>query len=558
MWLRPSLFARVLLWALLNVALVGALLTGFFALQFRLDTDSFLFAGNRLQYVVARLSTDSRSATTPEARSALLHQYSSTYDTDFLLFDEEGTQLAGTKTELPASVLTLIKDQAAQNRPPWAGQGRPGMRGDGPPPADGSGPRPPDRIGPPPPGGSGPPSGESGAPPGGPGSAPRTGGGGGGRNSMRPPNASSALPQSVSDALGLSGRGQRGRDGMPPGQPIFREYTSSPTRYWVGMRLPFFEPGERRPSLAVLVVASDSAAGHGLFFDIRPWLFVSAAIVLLSAAIWFPFVRGLTRSIWQMTATAEEMARGKFDARVASVRSDELGRLGAAINQLSARLGGFVGGQRRFLGDISHELNSPLARLDVALGIVEERVSDDDRSMVADAQDEVRLMSELVAELLAFAKAGMKEQVVRLAPVVVRQVCDAVVAREAQGDDVAIDVPDDLTVTAQPQLLARALANLVRNAVRYAGHAGPITVAARASNGDAVITVRDCGPGVPAEAIPRLFEPFFRIEADRDRATGGAGLGLAIVKTCVDACQGKVEARNLSPGFEVELRLRRA
>jgi two-component system sensor histidine kinase CpxA len=252
------------------------------------------------------------------------------------------------------------------------------------------------------------------------------------------------------------------------------------------------------------------------------------------------------------------MARGQFDIEVPARRSDELGRLAVAINQLSARLAGYLGGQRRFLGDISHELNTPLARLDVALGILEGQVDDPDRELVADAQDEVRLMSELVAELLAFAKAGMKGQEVRLSPVLLRPVVEAVVAREASGHDVAIDVDPALSVEAQPQLLARAAANLVRNAVRYAAQAGPISVSARAAGDEVAIAVRDRGPGVPADTLPRLFEPFFRIEADRDRATGGAGLGLAIVKTCVDACRGRVEARNLSPGFEVEVRLRRA
>jgi two-component system sensor histidine kinase CpxA len=324
------------------------------------------------------------------------------------------------------------------------------------------------------------------------------------------------------------------------------------------MRVPLFEPGERRPSMAVLVVVSNSMSGRGLFFDVRPWLFVAAGIVGVSVLIWFPFVRGLTRAIGQMTTATEEIARGRFDAQMTVKRSDELGRLAVAINQLSGRLAGFVGGQRRFLGDISHELNSPLARLDVALGIVEERVPEENRPLIADAQEEVRFMSQLVAELLAFAKAGMKEQEVRLSAVLVKPVCEAVVAREAQGRDVTVDVDPALSVLAQPQLLARAVANLVRNALRYAGHAGPVVVSARAVGDEAAISVRDRGPGVPPEALARLFEPFFRIEVDRDRATGGAGLGLAIVKTCVDACQGTLDARNLSPGFEVEIRLRRA
>jgi two-component system, OmpR family, sensor histidine kinase CpxA len=502
--LRPSLFTRILFWSFLNLAVVGSVLFGFFWLQFRLEPDSVLFAGNRLQYVVARLSADSRGAATPASRDALLAQYSTSYRADFLLFGEDGTQVAGPRTALPASVIAFVNEEHASPRP--------GPRGIGD-----RGPRPPGPGGSPPPG------------------------------------------PSILDGFRPGGRARGGgRDGMgPAGEPIFRDRTTTPTRYWVGLRVPLFEPGERRPTLAVLVVSSDSMSGRGLFFDARPWLFVVTAIVALSMLIWFPFVRGLTTSIGQMTSATEEIARGRFDAVVTIRRSDELGRLAVAINQLSGRLSGFVGGQRRFLGDISHELNTPLARLDVALGILEGQVEDADRALVADAQDEVRLMSQLVAELLAFAKAGMKAQEVRLASVPLRAVCDAVVSREAQGREVGVDVDPALAVHAQPQLLARALANLVRNALRYAGQAGPIAVAARAVGGDVAITVSDRGPGVPLEALPRLFEPFFRIEADRDRATGGAGLGLAIVKTCVDACQGRVEARNLSPGFEVEIRLRR-
>jgi two-component system, OmpR family, sensor histidine kinase CpxA len=538
MRLRASLFARILLWSFLNLAVAGSVLYAFFALQFKLEPDSVLFAGNRLQYVAARLSVDSRGAATPASRDALLARYSASYQANFLLFSDDGTQLGGARTALPASVLAFIKEERAGPRPGARGQA--GDRVPGPS-------APPGQIAPPPP----PPGGERNAPP----PVPP------GKDTSAPPvPPGDRPPPSIGDGFRPGSRGQRGGgpDRMgPPGEPIFRERTTGPPRYWVSMRVPLFEPGERRPSLAFLVVVSDSMSGHGLFFDVRPWLFVAAAVVVLSMLIWFPFVRGLTVSIGQMTAAAEEIARGRFDSPVTAHRSDELGRLAAAINQMSARLAGFVGGQRRFLGDISHELNTPLARLDVALGILEGQVEDSDRAVVADAQDEVRLMSQLVAELLAFAKAGMKGQEVRLSSVPLRPVCEAVVAREAQGREVRVDVDPALTVRGQPQLLARALANLVRNALRYAGQAGPIAVSARPRGEEVAIAVSDRGPGVPDETMPRLFEPFFRIEADRDRATGGAGLGLAIVKTCVDACQGRVEARNLAPGFEVEIVLGR-
>ena len=109
---------------------------------------------------------------------------------------------------------------------------------------------------------------------------------------------------------------------------------------------------------------------------------------------------------------------------------------------------------------------------------------------------------------------------------------------------------------ANPDYLFRALSNLVRNAIRYASRAGPISVSARSEEGEAAITVADHGPGVPDTALEDLFTPFFRLEASRNRDSGGTGLGLAIVKASVEACKGTVRARNRRPaGLEVEIRL---
>lgn len=114
-------------------------------------------------------------------------------------------------------------------------------------------------------------------------------------------------------------------------------------------------------------------------------------------------------------------------------------------------------------------------------------------------------------------------------------------------------------VQADPELLARAIGNLLRNALRYAGHAGPVTLRAVAEGDHVSVTIADVGPGVPPEALPKLGEPFFRPDAARTREEGGTGLGLAIVRTCAEACRGTVTFRNRQPtGLEAELKLRRA
>src|SRR5262249_50726227 len=144
---------------------------------------------------------------------------------------------------------------------------------------------------------------------------------------------------------------------------------------------------------------------------------------------------------------------------------------------------------------------------------------------------------------------------VKLETLLLRPIIDRVLAREASAQDrIEVDVPSDVKVLAEPELLERALANVVRNAIRYAGQAGPIAVTASAQGSNVLISVADQGPGVPETALSQIGVPFFRPEASRSRETGGVGLGFAIVKTCVEACQGKLSLRNRQPtGLQVDM-----
>ena len=341
--------------------------------------------------------------------------------------------------------------------------------------------------------------------------------------------------------------------------PVSTMKTSNPTRYWAIVRIPVYESGRPEPLRAALTASSDSITGNGIFFDPKPWLLIATVVFGLSILLWFPFVRSLTRTIKQLTQATEKITEENFDVRVDEHRQDELGRLGKAINHLAGRLGGFVTGQKRFLGDISHELNSPLARMQFALSILEERTDQAGQKYIADVQEEVQLMTRLVAELLAYARAGLKTTAIRLHPVRLLPLVEQVVAREASGFDTKLEVDEHLEAMAQPELLSRALANVIRNAVRYAAASGPITISATQHESRIHLTVTDCGAGVPEEELEKLFDPFYRPETDRARETGGAGLGLAIVKTCVEACQGNVSAHNLKPaGFAVAIVLNSA
>jgi two-component system sensor histidine kinase CpxA len=137
-------------------------------------------------------------------------------------------------------------------------------------------------------------------------------------------------------------------------------------------------------------------------------------------------------------------------------------------------------------------------------------------------------------------------------------VVQAAVKREATpASEIITKIDPGIRVHASSELLTRALANLLRNAVKYAGNAGPIYVSAQRRKDAVAIEVRDSGDGVPEDLLNQLFEPFFRPEPSRNRDSGGVGLGLAIVKTCVEACKGTVTAANLKPnGFAVTITLK--
>ena len=339
--------------------------------------------------------------------------------------------------------------------------------------------------------------------------------------------------------------------------------TGEPRLYWAGVYLgEIRRTGHRGSPSVTLLLASDSLRGGGLFFDYVPWLALGGGLVLISVLMWLPFVHRLTRSLARMTQVAEQIAQGRFEPPHVSARRDELGRLSRALGHMAARLEGFVTGQKRFLGDTAHELLSPLARLEVALSIIEQKSGEAGDGQYAErALDEVRHISTLVHELLSFTKAGLRSQHARLQPALLAELARQAVQREAAEEKVTVEIPTDLRVCVVPDLLVRAISNVVRNAVRYAGDAGPIRVTAAPGHDEhgaatAIVRVTDEGPGVPPDAIDRLFDPFFRPETARTRETGGIGLGLAIVKSCVEACKGQVAVANRVPaGLELTITL---
>lgn len=288
---------------------------------------------------------------------------------------------------------------------------------------------------------------------------------------------------------------------------------------------------------------------------IRPRFLMIIGVALL---LCYLLARHLTLPVRQLKRAVERFGQGDLNARVGSRRSDELGDLGRTFDRMADRIQTLLAAERRLLLDISHELRSPLARLNVAAELAGKE--ENREAALAQIRKESDRMNALVGELLAVTRAegdaaALRRSPVRLEALIGDLVADSTVEARARGCSIELERADAIALTADPELLRRAIENVLRNAIRHSPEGGRIGVTLGRDGSAAVVTIRDHGPGVPEDALPHLFEPFYRVETDRGRASGGAGLGLAIAKRAVNVHGGGIRARNAAPGLEVEISL---
>jgi two-component system sensor histidine kinase CpxA len=291
-------------------------------------------------------------------------------------------------------------------------------------------------------------------------------------------------------------------------------------------------------------------------FNVRS--FVPYYVLILAAVALLCWLLALTivRPIRQLAGAVDRFGGGDLATRIPARRGDEVGDLARAFNRMAERIETLMTAERRLLQDISHELRSPLARLHLAIELG--RTATDREQAFARIQKEVDRLTAMVETLIEMTRAEgdpatRKSQPVQLAALVddVVQSCD--LEAQARKCRIVVNGGPGSTVSGDPELLRRAIDNVVRNAIRYAPAGSDIDV--RVDDRDAAthISVRDGGPGVPEEVLPRLAQPFFRADESRDSATGGIGLGLAIAQRAIHLHHGTLSAENAHPGLRVTL-----
>jgi signal transduction histidine kinase len=354
------------------------------------------------------------------------------------------------------------------------------------------------------------------------------------------------IRRALGDALNVSeDRFRLGFRPLAPGERIFRRHRQPPQQ---AGRPPPAE-GEARLVLAGSLQLDDGTWLNFVapFPNLQPFwtsrfflIIVTTTVIALAASVWA--VRRATRPLGALAVAAERLGTDITAPSIAEEGPREVRLALHAFNEMQGRLQRIVHDRTQMLAAISHDLRTPITRMKLRAELVEDL--EQQAKMIADLDE----MEAMVAATLSFARDDpAREPLVRLdLAALLQSLCaDAV----ACGAKVRYEGPARLVFTGRATALKRAFANLIDNAVKY-GRSCRVTAVETATEkgGVVVVTVEDNGPGIPETERERVFEPFYRVETSRSRATGGVGLGLSVVRGAVRAHGGDIALANRPEG----------
>ena len=301
--------------------------------------------------------------------------------------------------------------------------------------------------------------------------------------------------------------------------------------------------------------------GISLWGNASTLLALGAVALLIIASVAWLIASRFSKPIGELQAAVRQLASGHVEARVPSAlanRRDELGSLAADFNLMADKLQTLMDSHEQLMHEMSHELRSPLARLQASLALTahRQRLETDETRQI---ETEIRRMDRMIGDMLRFSKldaqAGIAQKLVRIDKLLRELVSVEDVEARARGCVIHIETDRNLEIIGDPDMLRSGFENILRNAIRYAPADSRVDITGHMRQGAIHVTICDRGPGVPPKHLERIFEPFFRVK-NESGDTSGSGLGLAIARRAFKAHEGTVIAATRNGGglcFEITL-----
>lgn len=326
-------------------------------------------------------------------------------------------------------------------------------------------------------------------------------------------------------------------------------------------------PGERlvahaiyRPQQGMLRAVFVFPARPGPIMDAlggNVWLRIALAI-LISGVVCFGLSRLMTNRLKDLQQASRRLADGELNARL-QVRGnggDETDELARDFNTMAEQLQQRIQAQKRLLGDVSHELRSPLARLRVALALAQEK-PDNAPVYLGRIEQEAERLEELIGQLLSTQADDMElDAHIDLVPLLTQLCADANFEGQVDAKEVDFNATtQEAIVDSNSDLLRKCFDNILRNALHHTAHESRVKVSLQLSGDKYQVSIEDQGPGVPEEDLGHIFDEFFRVDSARSRASGGYGLGLAIARRAIGQHGGEVTAENTGTGLRITVLL---
>lgn len=282
------------------------------------------------------------------------------------------------------------------------------------------------------------------------------------------------------------------------------------------------------------------------------------AILLTAGVVCYALVLYLISPILQLSKASKTIANGNFQTRIESKRRDEIGQLARDFDEMAERIESLITSQQRLTRDVSHELRSPLARMNVALELAKVKSNKETQPLIERIETESQRLNEMISNILILSKLESKAETiekreVNLTKLVENVVEDTNFEAEAKEKSVILVNKTKAVFSGNERLLRSAFENVIRNAIRYTKDT--VEASLEVKNSDAIISIRDYGEGIPEKDLKEIFRPFYRVSEARERKSGGIGIGLSITEQAVKAHNGTVTARNVENGLLVEIKL---